>query len=295
MGKRALLILGLLGNLLWAKDYALIIGISNYDHIESSERNPFKLEANESQQIHKEVELYKELLCQWGVCNKKDYIFVRENAIKKEILESLEYVKDNIGKDDRFYMFFTGHGMDAKNSHFSNNSSIKINGEFLSKALKNTGAIIPFVSKGTAIQDALIVGCRDIRPRLQAIDKKLSKGNGRGLIMFDACYSEKSNRDNTTQKRINVSENMFYCEEKRKEEPYPYKILAYISSSIYKAEIGNMSKGLEECLGRKNSKNKSLTIIGIKECVKKFPEIRSQRPTFSIKKGSENLSLFESK
>jgi len=265
MGKKLLLVWILLTNILLAKDYALIIGIWDYSSAE-------KFSNINREIVMNDISIYKRILSDWKIGD----VTTIENGTKNKIIDELEKISKK--KDiDSFYMFFTGHGLSYKNKHYENMKTLK-------SILKNSGAIVPFGHKKDE-PDTLIIGCRDLKPLLIEIDKKAKKG----LIMFDACYSEKSSRDNTTKKRINLSKTTL-CSDKDK--GYPYKKLVYISSSSLKAELGTVSKGLKRCLSKENDKNKDHTLSknAIEECINQNPALKAQRA--SVFPHSGDLSVF---
>jgi len=270
MGKKLLVVWIFLINILLAKDYALIIGVWNYNY-------KTYFDKLDEKKVKDDIALYHSILESWGINKNEDYVKTLKNATKKEIISELEYI-GNQNDIDRFYMFFTGHGLSARNKHYENRK-LK-NDKTLRENMKYSGAIVPYGFDANKLDTTLIIGCLDLKPLLSKIDKKTKKG----LIMFDACYSKNSARDNKTNKRVNLSEKSL-CSDKDKS--YPYKKLVYISSSSIKAELGMVSKGLKRCLSKKD--NKSWKKSEIKKCLNEDLNIKAQRAKVF---GQNNLSVF---
>ncbi len=269
MKKKLLVVLVLLSNILLGKDYALIVGVWDYKSAE-------KFNDLNEKVVKNDIATYKKILIGWNVTNDNITIIKNRNATKDKIIDELKKIS-NEKSIDRFYMFFTGHGLSAKNPHYKN---IKLKNRTLGDLLKNSGAIVPFGHKKSNFGKTLIVGCQDLRPLLEKIDNKAKTG----LIMFDACYSKKSSRDNKTKKRINLSKKTL-CPDK--DMGYPYKKLVYISSSSIKAELGNVSKGLKKCLSK--GENQTLTKNEIEKCIQDISELKAQRAKVF---GQNNVSVF---
>jgi len=221
--KKLLWILLLLTNLLQAKDYALIIGISKYKNM-----SPLS-------HINSDIKTYKKILKSRGF---QGYIPTLENssATKYNILENLKNtlkeMKKNKNKNNRFFMFFAGHGMSVYSSLAKNNIS-KSN-------LQNTGIILPFEYSKNNFSRTVIIGKRDLRGLLKEIDKYVTNS----LIIIDACFSENSIRALNTPFFLSKSKN------------YPYRNIVYIAAATddSKAKSGVLSGALNKCW----SKNKTL-------------------------------------
>jgi hypothetical protein len=222
--KKTLTILLLTSTLLLAKDYALIIGISNYKNM-----SPLS-------HINSDIKIYKKILKSRGV---KGYIpkLTDRDATKYNILTNLENIiidmkKNKHNKNNRFFMFFAGHGMSVYSSLARKNIS--------KNNLKNTGIILPYEYSQNNINNTVIIGKRDLRTLLKEIDRYVKDS----LIIVDACFSEKSIRTSNDSFILSDSKN------------YPYKNIVYIASSTAetKSRSGVLSKVLNKCL----SQNKNL-------------------------------------
>ncbi len=223
-----------MGATLFAKDYALIITIGNYKHTTLLSGS------------HQDNLAYRAILKKWGVNN----IVSLEDAqaTRKNILYHLSSIAQKLKKDDRFYMFFSGHG----SSLYDELYSAKFQQAGLTQLLKDSGAILPYDFDPKHISQTVLIGKRDLRPHLEEIDSKVAHG----IIIFDACYSEQSIRDGNTQKSINRTPNILTIS-----DDYPYKHIIYIASSITEAKSGKFSSILKSCLSQK------FVLQSVKSCI----------------------------
>ena len=220
--RKIVLFIFLLTASLLAKDYALIIGVSNYKNMRSS------------LDINNDIKIYKKILKNRGVENIK--VLKNKKATRSAITKYLTYVHLNIKKypNSRFFMFFTGHGISANTRGLKYNPSIN-------RYLTNSGVILPYEYNPKELSDTIIIGKRDLRPYLIEIDKYLKES----LIIFDACYAGNSIRGKNNKKRT----PFIYSNSKN----YPYNNIVYIASSTprNKAKSGVLSKVLDGCLVKK--------------------------------------------
>ena len=254
MQKQFLILIVLLSNLIWAKDYALIVGNWDYSRVKGFES--FKQSV-----IERDINTYQAIL----KAKKVFDIHILRNATKSEIMEALKYIEKKIKKNDRFYMFFTGHGLSPDNNNYVQALyTTKHKSKKLKYYMKNSGAIVPIDLNKKNLAKTLIVGRMDLKPIFKKIDKKVKSA----LIVFDACYSEKSSRRYRGKVNKNLNKNIL----KNKEGKYPYKKIVYISSSVIEAEVGVFSNALKSCL-KKNSKSNK-----VKSCLKHSSKIVAQIP-----------------
>jgi len=220
--RKIVLFIFLLTASLLAKDYALIIGVSNYKNMRNS------------LDIDNDIKIYKKILKNRGVENIK--VLKNKKATRSAITKYLTYVHLNIKKypNSRFFMFFTGHGISANTRDLKYNPNIN-------RYLTNSGVILPYEYNPKELSDTIIIGKRDLRPYLIEIDKYLKES----LIIFDACYAGNSIRGKNNKKRT----PFIYSNSKN----YPYNNIVYIASSTprNKAKSGVLSKVLDGCLVKK--------------------------------------------
>lgn len=230
---------------LFAKDYALIVTIGAYKHTVSLAG------------AHQDNVAYRAILKKWNVHN---IISLEDSeATRKNILYHLSEIANKLQKNDNFYMFFSGHG----SSLYDDLYSMKFQQAGLTQVLKDSGAILPYDFDPHNISKAVLIGKRDLRPYLKKIDSKIREG----IIVFDACYSEQSIRDEDNKKSINRTPHIL-----TESKGYPYKHIVYIASSISRAKSGKFSPILEVCLRQK------FVLENVKNCINKKMEKSFQIP-----------------
>jgi len=225
--KKLMIMILLITSSIWAKDYALIVGISNYKTI------------GKLSHIESDIATYQKILYDRGV---KEVIILRDNqATIAEIKRYLKYVVQDMKQfsSNRFFMFFSGHGIDTK--YLEYNSDILKNG--LEEYLTNSGVILPYEYDANHIAKTIIIGKKDLRPYLLEIDKYIRES----LIVFDACYSGNSIRGES------INTPFIYSNP----TDYPYQNIVYIASatSKNKAKSGVLSEVLNSCLTQQRDLN----------------------------------------
>jgi len=171
MNKHALVgsLLLVLSSMLYGKSYALLVGIDKY-----KEARPWLQGAKRDAQS-----LYQTLSRQ-GV---DDITILKDDeATRDAILSSLRRIAGSIQKDDRFYMFFSGHGTSLHDASFAETFR---GDKRLLALMENSGALIPTDYSGKNPRETLIIGHRDLRPSFEKIDRK----GAVSLVVFDACFS----------------------------------------------------------------------------------------------------------
>jgi len=239
----------ILSNFSFAKDYALIVSIGTYKYI------------NNLAGATIDSQTYSKILKRLNIKN----IVVLENAdaTRKNILYQLSEIAEKIEKNDRFYMFFSGHGSSLYDPLYS----AKFQQVGLTETMKDTGVIFPYDFNPEYIKNSIIIGSVDLRPLFEKIDKKIENG----LIVFDACYSEMSIR-NGKQQNINRTPNIL-----TQSSGYPYDNITYIASSITEAKRGKFSAILDECIG------KNFVLENVKHCLNRKMQKSFQIPVVLMK------------
>ncbi len=219
-----------MGSLVYAKDYALSIGIN------SNGLKGAKLDAKEM----------KDFLQSKGVSVISLY---NKEATKERILINLKKIIKNMRNEDRFYLFYSGHGTNSFDPFNANKPYIK-------EILKDTGALIPWGLESAEYEKGLIISKRDLVPLFRQLEKKKIET----IVMIDACFSGQSYKSFGKTKNTNIS---FFYNHRSQEVIYPYEYITYISASTrsdYTAESFNQARGyfsidLIECLKRDNRLN----------------------------------------
>ena len=235
--KKLLTIWLFISSFLIAKDYALLIVISKYKDRKIPRLN-----------ITEDIKHYENILRNMDF-NGNIYFLKDSDATRDNILKNIQNVSGIIKKEDRFFMFFTGHGTDYKDEDYR----LKLKETLPEIYWKDTGMLLPydFNSNNNKIAQTLIIGKRDLRDYFTHIDTKTSKA----FIVFDACFTENSSKGN-----LRGNNNRFlYIDTKN--ETYPYKNIVYIGASKTQARSGKLSKVLDQCL------NKNTTFFNLKHCL----------------------------
>ena len=226
--RKVVLYLLFFSSLLFSKEYAFIVTIGDYCHI------------NNLKGANQDNKIYRKILKKWNIKNVVS--LKNEEATKKNILHHLALFAKKIKKNDTFYMFFSGHG----SSLYDEAYSLQFQEAGLTSLLRESGVIFPYDFNPKHIKSSIIIGKRDLKPYLKVIDKKIKKG----IIVFDACYSEQSIRSNR-QKVFYHTANIL-----TQSDGYPYQNITYIASSITQAKSGKFSSILNKCLKKETIINK---------------------------------------
>jgi len=257
--KPLFLFISIMAQPLLATDYALIIGIGTY-------QNPTIQKLSKS---HQDVKSYRRILNGWSVAKSNRTILLNANATKSNILNKLSSIANKIKKNDRFFMFFSGHGT----SLFDENYTQKLQEAGLTKIMQNSGAILPYDFNPKKISKTLIIGKRSLRKYIQKIDQKGVKS----LIVFDACFAENSIRNNS-KKWINRTPHIL-----TENKNYPYHNIVYIASSIIQSQSGRFSPILENCLNQSKNLNK------LKKCINQKIGNSMQIPAILANQGKTTI------
>ena len=120
--------------------------------------------------------MQKALIEHWGF-SPGDVVALRdENATREHILEQIAALEQRSAPGDTTLIYFSGHGTSANDN--DNNFDLPY----------ATGAWVPYdldYSSAAAAQRTLIVGRRDLVPRL----KRLDQGGRWVVVVSDSCYS----------------------------------------------------------------------------------------------------------
>lgn len=170
---RVLLLIISLMVTLYAKNFAVIVGINKY-----IEPNVTTLEG-----ACNDAKIFREILIQNGFKSENITLLLDENATKKAILSALVEVEKKLkrARGDKFFYFHAGHG--------SKLTDIKVPDNNLNK----TAVLLPHDVNKSDIY-SFIITQNDLAPHFQKIDKKIKYG----MLIFDSCYSQFAYRDITS-------------------------------------------------------------------------------------------------
>lgn len=151
-----------------AERHALLVGISNYESpLISDLEGP----------IYDIAALKTALVEHWEFPETNIVTLVDSHATRPRVLEELGKLKDKTNPGDHIFFYFSGHGTSGRD-------------EGHDIALPHTsGALIPadFPGDGSHEEqlEKIIIGKRDIRPLLTALDE----GERNIFVAIDSCYS----------------------------------------------------------------------------------------------------------
>lgn len=155
-----------------AAQKALLVAVGDYPGIHFDLYGP----ANDANALR------RELVENLGFRADRVDVLVDAAATRANILAALRKLADSATAGDFIFVYFSGHGTSA----YDPNVPVAL--------AHNTGAFVPFdyQADGAAARkrDSLVVGSRDLRPHLTAIDRS----GAHGLVMIDSCYSRNTSR-----------------------------------------------------------------------------------------------------
>lgn len=196
----------------WGDTYLLLVGINKYKF-----QNELKGAVND-------MEAIKRLFLKYDK-NVKIFSIYDEKATKRNIIYTLNKIKNKLKKGDKFYFFYSGHGTGYKELNFPYDIPLE---------LEYSGAIIPYdgdTSTPKEVINTLIWGYKDLKPILIEIDKK----GVLSFLFFDSCFSGFTVRNLPVEgntRTIPLPENIEeLLEEENKIPSYSYKNIIYCAAS----------------------------------------------------------------
>ncbi|MCP4108871.1 MAG: caspase family protein, partial [Desulfobacteraceae bacterium] len=152
-----------------AANHALLIGIGSYPGLSAMQQlegPPFDVES-----------LRNVLEKSFGFPPANVTTLVNGQASRTGILNALDNLVPATKPDDFIFLYFSGHGTSSYDPDRKEWGLDPLSGALMPSDFK-TGEIKDMVAQ-------LIIGTRDIKPRLMKLDK-----DRRILAVFDACFSE---------------------------------------------------------------------------------------------------------
>jgi uncharacterized caspase-like protein len=203
--------------------HALLIGVGRYANLPKAtlEGPPFDVRA-----------LQAVLTQRWGFDPRNVSVLLDEKATKPAILDAIDELAGRTRPGDFVFIYFSGHGTSGYDKAFK---AVGLDG--------GTGALVPADFKVTApakLSQGLIIGTRDLRPRLLQLD-----GDREVLVAFDSCFSGNSARDIFAPGQARylpalelvapASRGMAALPQEEPaasaDPPYPYETVVYVSAA----------------------------------------------------------------
>lgn len=208
-----------------AKRLALLVGVGDYPHRNLVLQGP----ANDARSLG------DVLVRRWGYDTADVVTLVDGQATRTAILQALRDLQARSAAGDELLIFFSGHGTSALDSV----AALPVP--------HGSGAFIPVdvdVSSPERIYESVIVGRRDLRPLIEALDR----GGRRVWVVADACYSGQLVRSVRLQDGASLpgrvlplvvrakdlaerAANLRLAAGRPATEPYPYRATAYLSAA----------------------------------------------------------------
>lgn len=149
---------------------ALLVGVGAYPALPASKQ---------LQGPPNDVPALRDLLTsKWGFDSERVQTLVDRQATRTAILEALDGLVASAREGDVVFLYLSGHGTSGRDP----------GNELAREDLADTGAFLPYdvkVSDKQALIDSLLIGRRDLRPRLE----KLDAAGAQVFVVADACYS----------------------------------------------------------------------------------------------------------
>jgi hypothetical protein len=177
----SIVFMALIGNQVSAqavgKDYMLIVAVGEFE----KDNGGLYVNMDLSKDVNRIKESFKKHKLR---LNHQIIELINEKATKESILNAMDKISRKLTKNDRFYFYFSGHGTSPADLALYN-KYIKHLPSKNRQFLNNTSAILPYDFDVNDINNTLIIGNRDFKPRIKAIDKKV----GKAMVILDACFS----------------------------------------------------------------------------------------------------------
>ena len=202
----------------YATQRALLIGVGDYIGVENDLDGP----------PHDVAAMRDVLTSRLGFAPGDIVALVDQAATRQGILDALDTLVGEAREGDFVFIYLSGHGTSAFDAA----------GAALSLSA-DTGAFVPadypFAGSPEDRRAALLIGTRDVRPRLEAIDRR----GVSGMVVVDSCFSANSARSFYATEILTyrvVNSGLEYLGEfpmvpGASKAPYPYRRIVTIAAS----------------------------------------------------------------
>lgn len=204
-----------------AARHALLVGIADYGGSNNLE-GP----------VNDVTAMQRVLVQRWAVPAENVRTLVDRQATRENILAALRELSTRTREGDEVVIFFSGHGTSA------------LDADQVAALPDGTGAFIPYGTTGDTPQaraESFIVGSRDLRPLLSALDQ----GGRRVWFISDSCFSGNQARSaglfNLPPRlmalpgHVKLQNQQAYVERRRAgytpPGEYPYRNVAFLAAS----------------------------------------------------------------
>ena len=201
-----------------ATQRALLIGVGDYEGTLADLDGP----------PHDVVAMREVLMDRLGFASRHIVALVDKAATHQGILDALDALVQDGKRGDFAFIYLSGHGTSAYDAA----------GAELALAA-DTGAFVPsdfpFTGSDEDKRESLLIGTRDLRPRLEAIDER----GVSGMVVVDSCFAENSARSIYAQEEFTyrfVDSGLdhlgaFPTQPRASLARYPYRRLVTIAAS----------------------------------------------------------------
>ena len=149
------------------------------------------------------------------------------SATRANILREIKRLPELTQVGDKVFVYFSGHGTSGRNPSVPD----------LSRLIPSqSGALIPYdvhADSALGLYDSLVVGRRDLRPTLEALDQ----GGRDVLVFFDSCYSGQAVRSVNAKLKTRSHDFVFsqaartpFASSQRRTE-YPYQNVLFLAAA----------------------------------------------------------------
>lgn len=129
------------------------------------------------------------LVRRWGFEAERVQVLLNEQASKRAILDAIRALQTRTQPDDEVLIYFSGHGTSSLDSGTERVAAQPhSSGAFIAADFKGLNQDAAIRCTGPSPDDGLIVGCRDLRPLLDALDNERT-GRRHLWVIADSCYS----------------------------------------------------------------------------------------------------------
>lgn len=196
-----------------ANRYALLIGVGSYASAKITKLDgpPFDVAA-----------VRAEITGRWGFPLANVRVLIDAQATRRNILDGLDWLIAVSRPGDEILIYFSGHGTSRQDRT-----------QLQYGLHPGTGAVLPYDVTPTseqAVLDSLIVGRRDLRPRLERLDV-----DRRVLVVLDSCYSRNATRSfarpRGTAKAAPLFGELEGFSATATVEPYPYQNVVSLTAA----------------------------------------------------------------